>query len=84
MLHKPRDMEEIRQEAHLARSVLSSEGFKLVVETLRTRYVNQIIMLNTGDPAVSVAHAKIRAIDEIIGELKSMVIGEKVAAKQRS
>ena len=84
MLHKPRDMEDIRQEAHLARNLLSSDGFRTVVEILRARYVNEIIMYPTGDPNVAVAHAKIRAIDEIIGELKSMVIGEKVAEKQRS
>ena len=84
MLHKPRPMEDIRQEAHLARSVLSSEGFKYVVEALRTRYVNEIIMYPTGDPNVSVAHAKIRAIDDIIGELKARVVGEKVAERQRT
>lgn len=84
MLHKPRDMEDIRKEAHFARSVLSSEGFKYVVETLRTRYVNEIIMYPTGDPNVSVAHSKIRAIDEIIGELKAMAAGEKIAERQRT
>jgi hypothetical protein len=51
------------------------------VEDLKDTYMRRMLALNVGDPKVVEFHAKAKLIDELVGELRSMVSDLRFAKK---
>lgn len=63
----------MQDRAQEAGSLLGHKVFGEAIEELKKDYFIQITELPVGSPKVLEIHAKIRLLDEVVGELKSIV-----------
>lgn len=70
----PSNMTNIERDARSAeaRSILNSDVFKSIMADLENRAIASLKSSTIGDLTAQAAHARIKALDEILGELKSI------------
>lgn len=78
---RPQDFSQLRDRAREAHSLLGHSIFNAAVDQLKQTYMQRLLALPAGDPKVIELHAKARMIDELVGELRSMVNDLKFAKK---
>jgi hypothetical protein len=83
MVDRPPDYWGKRERAEEAQSLLGSPIFGMAVARLRAEYIDQMIACQPGDVNLALVHAKLKIIDEVIGQLKSYVDDEKFKQRER-
>lgn len=81
MLARPQDFSRLQDRASEAGSLLGHKVFAEAVEGLKLTYMQRLIALPVGDPKIVELHAKARMLDELVGELRSMVSDLRFAKK---
>lgn len=62
-----------RERAEEARSLLGSQIFGLALNALRDSYIEQMVGLQLQDPALFGLHAKMKALEDVVGELQGFI-----------
>lgn len=78
---RPLDYLALRDRAQEAESLLGHRIFNDAVAQVRAGILVRILALPINDPEILRLHAKAKALDELIGELKTMVTDLKMARK---
>jgi hypothetical protein len=71
----------LRDRAQEAESLLGHKIFAEAVAQVRSSILIRILASPINDPEILKLHAKAKALDELIGELKTMVTDLKMAKK---
>lgn len=61
-----------------ADTLLNSEAWKLAYFNVRKQYFNSLLAAKVGDPEVLRVHSMLKALEDIVGELKAFINEEKV------
>lgn len=79
---RPQDYLALQDRAQQAESLLGHAIFNEAVEELDAKYLEQLRLQPINSTKVLEIHAKIKVLQEIVGELRSMVTDVKMARKQ--
>jgi len=80
-LDRPRDFLALEDRAKEAESLLGHRIFNEAVAKVRANILVRILAAPINDPAILQLQAKAKVLDELIGELKTMVTDVKMAKK---
>jgi hypothetical protein len=69
----------LEEQAREAESLLGHRVFQVAVDRMKESLVNVMVSLPAGDPGVSMQHLKLKVLDEVVMELKSIVTRLKMA-----
>ena len=72
----------IQQLAHEAHTILDSDAFKLAHLELRKKYFNLLLAEPTYSLTARTAHANLKALEDVVSELKSLMNNEKFAKRK--
>lgn len=76
---RPLDYLALRDRAQEAESLLGHRIFAEAVAQVRSGILVQILAAPVNDPRILTLHSKAKVLDELIGELKTMVTDLKMA-----
>ena len=79
---RPQDYLALQDRAQQAESLLGHAIFNEAVEELEAQYLEQLRLQPINSPRVLELHARLKVLQEIVGELRSMVTDVKMARKQ--
>lgn len=84
MTIKTQELDEKREIAEDAKVLLNNPAFKRTTERLRKQYMDTLLRTPVGDLTVTVTHARLAALEDIIGDLQSAILDFKMASKRES
>lgn len=73
---------EIEERAAEARNILNSEAFKVVIDAVHNRCIQTLLSEPVGSLTAASAHATMKALTEIKGELQSQINDETILHKR--
>jgi hypothetical protein len=73
---------QVQERAHEAQSIIDSPVFKEAHLALRKQYFNDLLQAPVYDLTARQAHARLRALEDVIGQLKSFVTEDKMAKRR--
>lgn len=73
-----------KERAEEARSVLGSQIYGLAVADLRAAYRAELESLTIGSPNVTIAHAKLKVLDDVSGQLQHYIDEHQFKQRQRA
>ncbi len=78
---RPQDYSALRDRAQEAESLLGHRIFADAVAQVRAGILVNILASQVNDPAILTLHMKAKVLDELVGELKTMVTDLKMAKR---
>jgi len=72
-----------QQRAERARAILNDDLFQEAVEQVRDRHKQAVLSGEPFNDGLHLAHAKLWAVEQIIGELQSVLDDEAMATKRK-
>lgn len=64
----------LEEQAREAESLLGYRVFQVAVDKMKENLVNAMVALPAGDPRLSIQHLKLKLLDEVVAELKSITV----------